>query len=91
MLIISYDIQDDKLRTRFSKFIKKYGERMQYSVFRVDNSKRILENIRAEVTNRFEREFSQTDSVLIFDVSEERKLIRWGYAKNDESGLIVVS
>lgn len=64
---------------------------MQYSVFRVDNSKRILENIRAEVTNRFEREFSQTDSVLIFDVSEERKLIRWGYAKNDESGLIVVS
>ena len=91
MLIISYDIQDDKLRTRFSKFIKKYGERMQYSVFRVDNSKRILENIRAEVTNRFEMEFSQTDSVLIFDVSEERKLIRWGYAKNDESGLIVVS
>ncbi len=91
MLIISYDIQNDKLRNRFSKFIKKYGNRLQYSVFKVDNSKRILENIKAEVTNRFEKEFSQTDSVLIFEISKECSLIRWGYAKNDESNVIVVN
>ena len=91
MLIISYDIQNDKLRNRFSKFIKKYGNRLQYSVFKVDNSKRILENIKVEVTNRFEKEFSQTDSVLIFEVSKECNIVRWGYAKNDESNVIVVN
>lgn len=90
MLIISYDIRDDKLRSRFAKFIKKYGNRLQYSVFRLDNSKKILDNIKIEVAHRFEREFSQDDSVLIFEISKECKLIRWGYAKNDENSVIVV-
>lgn len=89
MLIISYDIKSDKLRTRFSKFIQKYGERIQYSVFRIDNSKRILENIKIEVANKFEKKFSQADSVWIFDASED--VIKWGYAKDFDSDVIVVN
>ena len=42
MLIISYDISNDKLRTKFSKFLCKFGYRLQYSVFEIKNSKRIL-------------------------------------------------
>ncbi|WP_108977929.1 CRISPR-associated endonuclease Cas2 [Leptospira ryugenii] len=33
MLLISYDISDTKLRTKFAKYLKKYGERQQYSLF----------------------------------------------------------
>ena len=33
MIIISYDISDNKLRTKFAKYISKFGRRMQYSVF----------------------------------------------------------
>ena len=33
MLIISYDISDDKLRAKFSKYLSKFGGRLQYSVF----------------------------------------------------------
>ncbi len=90
MLIISYDIKDDKLRTRFSKFIKKYGHRLQYSVFEIDNSKRILDNIKREITNSFEQDFGQTDSVMIIETSENCKISKWGYAKNDDSCVIVV-
>lgn len=45
MIIISYDIKDNKLRTKFSKFIRKFGYRMQYSVYEITNSKHMLNNI----------------------------------------------
>lgn len=33
MVIVSYDIADDKKRRRFSKFLEQFGYRIQYSVF----------------------------------------------------------
>lgn len=45
MIVVSYDISDDKLRTKFSKYLSKFGHRLQYSVFEIDNSTRILNNI----------------------------------------------
>lgn len=91
MILISYDISDDKLRNRFSKFIKKFGVRIQYSVFEITNSKRMLNNIMCEIKNNFETEFEQTDSVIIIETSENCKITRFGYAKNEESDIIVVN
>ena len=45
MVIVSYDIFDDKLQTKFSKYLSRFGHRIQYSVFEIDNSKRIIDNI----------------------------------------------
>lgn len=42
MIIISYDIFNDKKRTRFAKYLSKFGHRIQYFVFEIDNSSRIL-------------------------------------------------
>ena len=33
------------VRTKFAKYIKKYGYRLQYSVFEITNSKNVLKNI----------------------------------------------
>ena len=51
MVIVSYDISDDKLRTKFSKYLSKFGHRLQYSVFEIDNSNRILDNIVTDIKN----------------------------------------
>lgn len=85
MILVSYDISDDKLRTRFSKYLEKFGHRIQYSVFEIDNSPRILANISAGIKNNFEKKFSQADSVYIFELSKSCNIIRYGYAKNEES------
>lgn len=90
MLIISYDIADDKLRTKFSKYLSKFGSRLQYSVFEIRNSERVLENITTQITHYFEKKFSQNDSVMIFDLSKQCKITRYGYAKNDETDLMIV-
>lgn len=91
MIVISYDISEDKLRTKFSKYLEKYGHRIQYSVFEIDNSEKMLNNIMAEISNRFERRFSQSDSVIIFKLSNSCKIIRYGYAKNEEKEMIMIT
>ena len=91
MLIVSYDITDNKTRTRFSQFLSKFGYRLQYSVFRIKNSKRILNNIIAEINGMFSKKFTETDSVIIFSMSKQCKIYSYGYAKNEDKSLIVVS
>ena len=90
MLIITYDIANDKLRTAFSKFIKKYGYRLQYSIYEIKNSPRILENIETKIKNDFETKFTQSDSIMIFNLSKQCKITRYGYAEGDEDELIFI-
>lgn len=90
MLLVSYDISDDRLRTHFSKYLSKFGGRLQYSVFEIRNSERVLENITTYIRHHFEKQFSQNDSVMIFDLSKQCKITRFGYAKNDEGDLLIV-
>jgi CRISPR-associated protein Cas2 len=89
MIILTYDIQDDSLRTDFSKFILSYGRRLQYSVYEINNSKRILELVKVEIKDKFEKRFSQGDSVLIFQITASNQILRFGYAKNEETDLLM--
>lgn len=90
MIVVSYDISDDKLRTRFSKYLSKYGHRLQYSVFEIDNSPRIIDNIITDIKNKFEKKFTQQDSVIIFKMSSSCEIFRFGYAKNDEKDFFII-
>ncbi|MBR3311686.1 MAG: CRISPR-associated endonuclease Cas2 [Solobacterium sp.] len=89
MLIISYDIENDKLRTKFSKFIMQYGERLQYSVYKIENSERFLKLITAELDAKYYKKFSEDDSVMIMKVPND-SIIRYGRAKHEEEDLIIV-
>lgn len=89
-LIITYDISNDKLRTAFSKYLSKFGYRLQYSVFEIKNSERILDNIKTKITAYFEKKFEQSDSVIIFHLSVQCEKICFGYAKNEETDLVII-
>ncbi len=91
MLIISYDIANTKLRTRFSKYLSKFGFRLQYSVFQIRNSETLLKNIRIKIESDFGRKFKDTDSVIIFHLSKQCKKYTFGYAKHDEENIIFIS
>ena len=91
MLIVSYDISDDKVRTKFSKFLCKFGYRLQYSVFQIRNSERVLTNIISEIEGRFAKQFTQNDSIIIFVLSKTCKTVKFGYARNDDSDFVLVS
>lgn len=91
MVIVSYDISNDKLRTKFAKYLSRFGHRLQYSVFEIDNSERIVDNIVNDLKNKYEKLFSQEDSVIIFKLSSSCEVLRFGYAKNDEKDFIIIS
>jgi CRISPR-associated endoribonuclease cas2 len=90
MILVSYDIQNDKLRAKFAKFILKFGERKQYSVYEIKNSQRILSLIKSELDFNFAKKFGEEDSVLIIETSKTCKISRYGFAKHDDSDIIVV-
>lgn len=88
MLIISYDIQDDRLRTKFSKMLTKHGAvRLQYSVYEVNNTDRILNNMKVMIEEHFAKEFSGGDSVIIFDVNNVR-LKKYGNAIHRDQDVV---
>lgn len=89
MLIISYDIKDDKLRTKFSKYLSKYGYRLQYSVFHIKNSDRVIDLIKCEISDKFEKQFCESDSILIYPV-DDNKVIRYGYAEHENDEMILL-
>ena len=90
MILISYDIADDKLRAKFAKYIKRFGHRLQYSVYEIDNGPTFLDSVVADIEGKWKRSFGETDSVMIFKLSKTCKILRFGYAKHDEDDLIVV-
>ncbi len=90
MLLVSYDISNDKLRTRFSKYLGKFGYRLQYSLFEIKNSDRILENIQVKINTYFGKQFTESDSVIIFELSNTCKITKYGYAKHSDEDLIII-
>ena len=90
MVLISYDISNNKKRTKFNNYIKKYGVRLQYSVYEIENSERILKNIVEDLNNKFIKIFDETDSVYIFKLSNSCEVMKYGYAKHEDTDLLIV-
>ncbi len=89
VIIIAYDISDNKVRTQFSKFLEKYGVRVQFSVFEVRNSKRLLDIVLNGIENKFKKRFESGDSIYIFRANHE-ETIRYGSAQLVDSNLIFI-
>lgn len=88
MLVISYDISDDRLRTKFSKMLTKHGAiKLQYSVYEVNNTDRILNNLLVMIEDMFAKKFDGGDSVIIFDVSAV-KLKKYGNAIHRDTDIV---
>ena len=88
MMIISYDIADDKLRNRFSKMLTKNGAiRLQFSVYEVNNTSRVIDNIIVKIENVFSKFFSGADSVVIFDIGNS-KIRKFGNAIHRDQEIV---
>ena len=88
MLIVSYDIKNDKLRTKFAKTLMKHGAvRLQYSVYEVNNTDRVLDNLRIIIEDLFAKKFGGDDSVMIFDVKDV-KLTKYGNAIHRDQEIV---
>ncbi|HMY80669.1 MAG TPA: CRISPR-associated endonuclease Cas2 [Candidatus Absconditabacterales bacterium] len=90
MIILSYDITNDRVRTKFAQFLNKYGRRLQYSVRELKYSERMLDVILVEIEKKWKKSFENTDSILILKICEgcNKKIIRYGYAVQEEQEIV---
>lgn len=87
MLVISYDIADDKMRGRFCKMIRKQGAiRLQYSVYEVNNTNRVIGNMLAKI-EAYSKHFTKEDSVIIFETDGD-KMIKFGNAIHRDKPIV---
>lgn len=91
MVLISYDITNDKKRAKFAKYIKRFGYRLQYSVYVIENSDRILDNIITDINNNFSKTFDESDSIMIFKLSAGCQTVSFGYQSHANNSLILVT
>ena len=60
--IVAYDISDDKRRTRVSKRLESFGDRLQYSVFTCD----LNDRERIDLSTSLETLINQREDQVIF-------------------------
>jgi CRISPR-associated protein Cas2 len=88
MLVVSYDISNNKLRTRFSKMlVKNGGVRLQFSVFEINNTKRNQDILKVKIESIFAKSFGGGDSIFIFE-TDEKKAIKYGNAIHRDQDMI---
>lgn len=88
MIVISYDIKDDRLRGRFSRMLTKNGAiRLQYSVYEINNTDRVLNNLIVKIEEEYAKKFDGGDSVIIFDVSRVN-LRKYGNAIHRDTDIV---
>ena len=78
-----------KVRTKFSRFLEKYGVRVQFSVFEISHSLRVLNIVQTKIESDFKKLFEPGDSVFIFK-TDHSKTIRYGGASLLDKDLIFI-
>ncbi len=68
-LVISYDIQNDRRRTKIHDMLKNYGERIQYSVFECNLSRKEYQELRRKLEPLIDVE--ETDSIRFYRLCGE--------------------
>jgi len=88
--LVSYDIPDDRRRTKLAKTLKDFGDRVQYSMFECILDNRLLESMRKKITDLIDK---SEDSIRIYDLCAdcEKKItiIGQGTVSKEEEVYIV--
>jgi len=77
LVIISYDIQDDRVRTRLAKKLKDFGTRVQKSVFEADINEKELTRL-LKLLNSIVLE--KDDSIRLYQICAacDQRITIWG-------------
>jgi len=89
-VVISYDIQDDKRRSRIFKLLKNFGQWMQYSVFECDLDKANFLRLKDRLDHLID--VSKEDSVRFYFLCEgcKHQIERVGGEKPRKEGAVIV-
>lgn len=71
LIVISYDVANDRRRTRLAKELENFGRRVQYSVFECLLDARQLERLRTRLLRRIEASEDSVRIVRIYSLCQD--------------------
>ncbi len=86
LVLVIYDIPDNRRRTRFAKFLESYGFRVQKSAFEAQLNKTIYETLVASIPQHI----GQEDNVRVYKIRGTSEVIAWGSKVEDQEEVIIV-
>ena len=89
-IVISYDIKDDKRRSRIFKTLKNFGQWMQFSVFECDLDRKNFLRLKDRLDHLIDAE--KEDSIRFYSLCEgcKRQIERVGGEKPRSEGAVIV-
>lgn len=83
LILVIYDIIDNRRRVRFSKFLEGYGTRIQKSAFEAYLTQRLYDKLINEIPFRI----SEEDNIRVYKIYEQNEILQFGvvidYEKED--------
>lgn len=84
-VLVTYDITDNRIRTRVMKFLLNYGERIQLSVFECDLDDRRYQQMKQGLERLINPDEDRVRYYRLCRTCVERVIISgWGELKTDE-------
>ena len=67
------------------------SKKIQYSVYKIKNSKRVLQNIKNEIQYNYKKKFKKTDSVYVFTICKlcNTKTLKFGQCVYEDKDVII--
>jgi len=89
LIIVSYDISDDKRRGKLHQLLKNYGRSVQYSVFECALNEKEFKTLQKEVSKILCR---HEDSIIYYPLCEKcaGKVLRTGNHRVPQQDLTIV-
>ena len=89
LIIVSYDIVDDKRRTKLAKRLCDFGKRVQYSVFECDLTKEQLQDMTQQALKQIDEE---EDSLRIYRICHTcaSEILSYGIKQGWEEDDVIV-
>ncbi len=89
-IVISYDIKDDKRRSKIFKVLKNFGQWMQFSVFKCELDKANFLRLKDRLDHLIDAE--KEDSIRFYFLCEgcKRQVERVGGEKPRKEGAVIV-
>ena len=70
-IVVAYDISDDKIRARLHKILRRFGERVQFSVFECILTREMFEEMCGEVAVALEHQ--ELRRVRYYEICDGRR------------------
>lgn len=92
MYLVSYDIEDNKIRNKIAKQLENYGYRVQYSVFECRITQKRFHELYEKLATLMEEEIG--GNIRFYHICENcsKKIVTMGIAtqRDDDSDVIII-